>query len=961
MNVLFETAIKDMHTSGITNKSIQKDGTGRVQLIKAVLNGNQSLSLLYEVESSHDDNKHFSVNGQLMAGLQHGYAVQLQFDNVSNIVPNDFATLPYSTQEQIIKQVFDKADVRVQCDCGSFYWQGMHQEDDKHNTSYLPFTGTPGKDIWLGRHNASGNAPGEQLCKHLWAVKESIDNDVPTIIKQIGGGGQSSMATQAEQPDEPLEQQEQPAGLPQEAKQGTPRETTINSEKAATTVSADIDEVQSAAERQEEPTMDTSDVEAKVVDGDSTAEKGPEQAEPPVEVPTKAVADADVDKVLEQPLDEVENQKATLTEKLLYRGSNGMPLFYRSGMKSNETSDKLFTGDNAEHSLAFAEGQTTSGDIKVFEEYDVPDADIEMMYDMRKDPLQLRDKHTHTKGTRTWTDMQEIERYLRNNGYIGYINTDHTMSMDGPYSRVLTAANEYVFYDKDRYKPIKTIESDDTGEFSIEELTELSKIPGLEFLDREIAERKAEKDDDAFVRLYGMTREQAGDMPSEEELMADLDNDDDDDREYNKNVYDGTDDKLPFKQRWDHWRKGYVDLQEAKKPTFYDDQNAKLILGKTKKGPEKLGALHPNSILANPGIYFFMTKHSAIKVIYNEPWGNDFYQCDVYNDTQHKLNREHLLALFDEYDITPYSQQVNDEEYNASRAYSGIFERADYYFYLRGDEPETMALWTALDLSDFKKNKYSKNDVLTAQLGLADYREAKILDEPIIVSKDMQDEDYMEARALLDKSLYESIFKKTKVKADDFMDWDSEQIDEFIESLQGKEDPNETRSYSDGGWSFSPNTPPGGPSPLNMTLKMLEEGYDEDAIKWIVSKSYIGVYEGQVRDYISYYKGRERMKETLLREGSLIGTCQDVGENPDLPYNDATEMEQDLGFYATFDENEDPRDSNWEEISEVKFQLKNSIPSTFFKKGHEYMFLKRKESDLYIAYDIDDDIHYFFE
>jgi hypothetical protein len=309
-NRLFEVSLDNMQTSGITNKSIQKNGTGRVQFIKAILNGNQSLHLLYEVESSHDDNKHFSVNGQLMQGLQHGYAVQLHFTNIDTIVPFNFLTLSFSAQQQILQAVFDKADVKVQCDCGAFYWQGFNEQDDKKGTSYLPFTGTPGEDTWAIKHDASGAPPrGQIICKHLWAVKETIDQDIPVILKYLGSGQNVSSSATVEQPTEDLKVQEQPAGLPQESKQGVPKETTINSPKADAVINADIEAVKSNNELQQAPTLDTSEVEAKSDVSDTEAQEGTEPIEPPIEKPEipKELADQkEAEKesnLLELPLD----------------------------------------------------------------------------------------------------------------------------------------------------------------------------------------------------------------------------------------------------------------------------------------------------------------------------------------------------------------------------------------------------------------------------------------------------------------------------------------------------------------------------------------------------------------------------------------------------------------------------------------------------------------------------------
>ena len=221
-----------------------------------------------------------------MAGLSKGYAVQLHFYNIANIIPKNFETLPYSQQAQILQTVFDKADVKVQCDCGAFYWQGMFEEDDKKDNTYSPFTGQQGKDIWANRHDSSGNVRGQQLCKHLWAAIEDLDKEIPNILKQLGGAQTATSSAASTSQEDTLEAPEQPAGLPDERTQS---QGGIKSEKAADAVSADIDEVQSTSEQNDLPVMDTSTVEAKPVEAETEAAEGPQEAEPPIEEPNVAV------------------------------------------------------------------------------------------------------------------------------------------------------------------------------------------------------------------------------------------------------------------------------------------------------------------------------------------------------------------------------------------------------------------------------------------------------------------------------------------------------------------------------------------------------------------------------------------------------------------------------------------------------------------------------------------------
>jgi|LSPZ01.1.fsa_nt_gi hypothetical protein len=88
----------------------------------------------------------------------------------------------------------------------------------------------------------------------------------------------------------------------------------------------------------------------------------------------------------------------------------------------------------------------------------------------------------------------------------------------------------------------------------------------------------------------------------------------------------------------------------------------------------------------------------------------------------------------------------------------------------------------------------------------------------------------------------------------------------------------------------------------------------------------------------------------------LVGKCTEVGISGDVPWSDATEMAQDLGYWATFDDSEDPADSNYKEIdvSEFAENCEYKLPKQHF------IFLKKYDDSIYIAYNEDTDIHYIY-
>ena len=281
---LDEWKIKDLLVSDITNNSIGKFGLGNASLYDVKINYPNNILLSFEVQSSSDKGAtHFSNNGQELAGKSNGYEVELNFVNIANLVPSNFASLQYSQQQQILQTVFAQADIEVSCDCGAWYWQGMEQDGDKSGLSYYAFTGHPGKDIWKNKHKVAGGDSGKGICKHIHTAIEGLNSLIPNILKKIGSGTSSAQSTiQADN----LQAPEQPAGVPEEKVKA---EGGIKSQAAAETVQADIDEVKSTSDQLDLPTLDTTDTQTKAVKAETEAAEGPEDAEPPIEEPTKAI------------------------------------------------------------------------------------------------------------------------------------------------------------------------------------------------------------------------------------------------------------------------------------------------------------------------------------------------------------------------------------------------------------------------------------------------------------------------------------------------------------------------------------------------------------------------------------------------------------------------------------------------------------------------------------------------
>lgn len=182
---LREYKLQQLGVSGITQKSIDKDGVQNAVLIQARVS-DDSLDLLYEVPSSHGKSSHVNVYGQAQPFLTHGYSVQLSFFGTSKIVPKNWTAQGKEAARQCLKQIIDNADVKVGCDCPAFYWQGMWEGDDAKKTDYLDFAGSKGSGLWQARHADSGADIGQQMCKHIYSASNSASQNLDQILDKLG-------------------------------------------------------------------------------------------------------------------------------------------------------------------------------------------------------------------------------------------------------------------------------------------------------------------------------------------------------------------------------------------------------------------------------------------------------------------------------------------------------------------------------------------------------------------------------------------------------------------------------------------------------------------------------------------------------------------------------------------------------------------------------------------------------
>lgn len=184
-----------MSVSGITSKSIEKNGIKDAFLVSAQATADK-LTLLFEVQSSRDDNRHVNIYGQAQPFLKHGYSVTIAFYQINRFVPKTWLQEGAQKAKQYLAAIIKNCDVKVSCDCPAFYWQGMWEGDDKKKTDYLDFAGTHGKGIWNAKHAQSGGRIGQQMCKHIYSAANSINRQIDSIAAKLGVKDNPSLVEQ---------------------------------------------------------------------------------------------------------------------------------------------------------------------------------------------------------------------------------------------------------------------------------------------------------------------------------------------------------------------------------------------------------------------------------------------------------------------------------------------------------------------------------------------------------------------------------------------------------------------------------------------------------------------------------------------------------------------------------------------------------------------------------------------
>jgi hypothetical protein len=177
-----------------------------------------------------------------------------------------------------------------------------------------------------------------------------------------------------------------------------------------------------------------------------------------------------------------ELRRKQLREEKFFRGYQTEPLFDDAGMKPNDGSPVLYLATDADHAFMFAESQTTKGDKKVFEVYDIPVENLKI-YNLQDDPDNIQEPFNtgkyDTNDIKTNNDWgRYVKNILQSKGYDGWTKIDRTHFVDedaSPFDHAKQSSRtwELALFQKDKYKPIERITSKDE-DWNIDELRALA-------------------------------------------------------------------------------------------------------------------------------------------------------------------------------------------------------------------------------------------------------------------------------------------------------------------------------------------------------------------------------------------------------------------------------------------------------------------------------------------------------
>lgn len=175
-SVLRELKKENFNISPITKTALENREKNQIILRSAKLS--KDLLLTFNVNASNGIATTFSPSS-IKSRIGSYYAVNILFEDIDKYLPPEILDLAYNKQLTFFNEAFEQTEIKVSCNCGAWYWQGMSENIDK-DSNFKGFKGNPGTGYWKSLHDTK-NA----VCKHIYAVLQDLPNQVPKILKKL--------------------------------------------------------------------------------------------------------------------------------------------------------------------------------------------------------------------------------------------------------------------------------------------------------------------------------------------------------------------------------------------------------------------------------------------------------------------------------------------------------------------------------------------------------------------------------------------------------------------------------------------------------------------------------------------------------------------------------------------------------------------------------------------------------
>jgi hypothetical protein len=189
---LQELLLADLDPSGVGNITQrtydvrQAEGNSDVKLSGAQLSYPQYLTATFHSASTFGSTTQSTATGEFL-GSDGTYSTTIRLENVGNVIPDTFDTLPPDQRVQTLRAAYDQCDIKVHCSCPAFMMTGMWEDLASVDGAAVRFQGTKGTGHWRNIYAAAGGLKNSKvrICKHIKQVLDDLDTLIPDIASHI--------------------------------------------------------------------------------------------------------------------------------------------------------------------------------------------------------------------------------------------------------------------------------------------------------------------------------------------------------------------------------------------------------------------------------------------------------------------------------------------------------------------------------------------------------------------------------------------------------------------------------------------------------------------------------------------------------------------------------------------------------------------------------------------------------